>query len=454
MMVYSLYSSNMYNQSSIITNKNSSSSSSLKPIFNFDVDQTVAKYAKSSTSPIVVSLIKDNNAATYTYGDTNPTLAGTQLPTAQTLIPIGSVSKIFTTTLLADMVKRGDIDLNAPVKNYLPSDVKLPTFQGKEITVQDLATHTSGLPSTNMPNSTIDKLYKALGSITLSSTPGKDYKYSSIGTALLGEALGNAYAKDTGTKYTPEESYKTALQTLVLNPLGLTNTKTNLTDSEKSQLPSGNNNGTNINPSTNQPFVASGGIYSTADDLVKFIKANIDAEDKAKQGKPLTEIESAMVMAQNPIYSNITATAENGADQVGLSWYTKDDDVVLKTGSIPGFNSIIKFSKKNDTGVFISMGNTAMKPGALSDDLLKQLNGTKTITTKDKAGKVTGQTNYKPNGSIDYKYTTTYKADGGFINNYTHYNGKADKYTNVYDKNSNLISQTHYNPNGSIDYKW
>src|SRR4051812_38546036 len=63
-----------------------------------------------------------------------------------TLFDIASMSKVFTALLLQDMVERGEMNLDAPVQQYLPASVKLPAFNGKQITLLHLATHTSGLP--------------------------------------------------------------------------------------------------------------------------------------------------------------------------------------------------------------------------------------------------------------------------------------------------------------------
>ena len=59
---------------------------------------------------------------------------------------IGSITKTFTNAILADMVRKGEVSLDDPVQKYLPSTVKIPTRNGKEITLLDLATASSGLP--------------------------------------------------------------------------------------------------------------------------------------------------------------------------------------------------------------------------------------------------------------------------------------------------------------------
>ena len=63
-----------------------------------------------------------------------------------TLFEIGSITKTFTALLLQDMVERGEMKLDDPVAKYLPASVRMPTRNGKEITLLHLATHASGLP--------------------------------------------------------------------------------------------------------------------------------------------------------------------------------------------------------------------------------------------------------------------------------------------------------------------
>jgi serine-type D-Ala-D-Ala carboxypeptidase/endopeptidase len=66
-----------------------------------------------------------------------------------TAFEIGSITKVFTALLLADMVSRHEVKLTDPVANYLPPEGRPQPFDGKPFTFLDLATYTSGLP--NMP---------------------------------------------------------------------------------------------------------------------------------------------------------------------------------------------------------------------------------------------------------------------------------------------------------------
>src|SRR5438067_6153489 len=64
-----------------------------------------------------------------------------------TIFEIGSITKVFTSLVLADMVNRKEVALDDPAAKYLPENVKMPERSGKSITVLDLSSHSSGLPS-------------------------------------------------------------------------------------------------------------------------------------------------------------------------------------------------------------------------------------------------------------------------------------------------------------------
>src|SRR5579862_7321628 len=66
--------------------------------------------------------------------------------TSGTVFEIGSITKVFTALLLGEMAHRGEVGLDDPVARHLPGDFHVPEFDGRKITLADLATHTSGLP--------------------------------------------------------------------------------------------------------------------------------------------------------------------------------------------------------------------------------------------------------------------------------------------------------------------
>src|ERR1700722_17136921 len=98
---------------------------------------------------IVVGVIEPNGRRVVAYGNlANGDLANADPRTldADTIFEIGSITKIFTSLLLADMVNRKEVALDDPAAKYLPENVKMPERSGKSITLLDLSTHRSGLP--------------------------------------------------------------------------------------------------------------------------------------------------------------------------------------------------------------------------------------------------------------------------------------------------------------------
>ena len=131
--------------------------------------------AKQSVG-IVIGLVDDKGTCVIAYGKTDQT--GGKPVNGDSVFEIGSVSKIFTALILANMVERGEVKLNDPISRYLPSQVKAPTREGKEITLLDLSSQTSGLPrmpanfapkDQNSPYAdySADQLYSFLSSYTL-----------------------------------------------------------------------------------------------------------------------------------------------------------------------------------------------------------------------------------------------------------------------------------------------
>jgi CubicO group peptidase (beta-lactamase class C family) len=98
------------------------------------------------------------------------------------------------------MVAKGEVRLDDPVAKYLPTSVRVPSRNGKQITLIDLATQSSGLP--RMPNNftpadnanpyadyTVAQLYAFLSGYELTRDIGSRYEYSNLGVGLLGHAL-------------------------------------------------------------------------------------------------------------------------------------------------------------------------------------------------------------------------------------------------------------------------
>ncbi len=172
---------------------------------------------------IIVGLVDAGGRQVVAGGATTP--GGTTLPDADTVFEIGSITKVFTSLVLADMVERGEVKLDDPVAKFLPSSVKMPSRNGREITLLDLSNQVSGLP--RLPNNlkpadpndpyadySPARLYEFLSGYTLTRDIGEKYEYSNLAVGLLGHAL----ALKAGL------SYEELVRRRVLEPLEMRDT--------------------------------------------------------------------------------------------------------------------------------------------------------------------------------------------------------------------------------------
>ena len=189
---------------------------------------------------------------------------------------VASVSKTFTATLAVLLHDQGVINLDAPLATYLPPDVKISTEPdiGAKITLRQLASHTSGLPR-GIPGRVQsvegryalepERLYKLLPHIQLAYAPGTDDLYSNLGFGLLGHALELAAGK----------SLNDLLQELICEPLELKHTAFHVDEnlavatgySTPPQLPEKH--------SVRERLAGSGGLVASAEDLAKFLGAQM-----------------------------------------------------------------------------------------------------------------------------------------------------------------------------------
>lgn len=195
------------------------------------------------------------------------------------LFEIGSITKVFTTSVLEDMVERGEVRLDDPVAKFLPQSVRVPARSGRQITLLDLATQSSGLP--RLPSNlaprdalnpyadyTVEQLYAFLSGYALTRDVGAEYEYSNLGMGLLGHAL----ARKAGT------SYEELVRRRILAPLGMRETAITLTPALRAKIAPGHDNEGRIVPNWDLPTLAgAGALRSSVADMLKFLAANIDS---------------------------------------------------------------------------------------------------------------------------------------------------------------------------------
>jgi CubicO group peptidase (beta-lactamase class C family) len=295
------------------------------------IAEIVRERVESGQQAAIVVGILENGARRVIAAGTR--VAGGDSVDAQTVFEIGSITKVFTATLLAAMVQRGEVRLDDPIAMYLPPTVRVPSRNGRQITLLDLATQHSGLP--RLPGNlrpadeenpyadyTVEKLHAFLSGYTLPRDPGEKFEYSNLGVGLLGHVL----ARRAGT------DYETALRERVLDPLGLRDTRITLSPSLAERLATGHTARRRVAKNWDLGVLAgAGALRSTADDLLSFVAAHFDSG-------------SALAPAMRMTLQPRRAVAATGSDSIGLNWMLVRVDgrtVAWHNGGTGGYRSFL-----------------------------------------------------------------------------------------------------------------
>jgi D-alanyl-D-alanine-carboxypeptidase/D-alanyl-D-alanine-endopeptidase len=298
---------------------------------------------------IVVGVIEPTGSRIVSYGSLEK---GDKRPlNGDTVFEIGSATKVFTSLLLADMVQRGEVALTDPVAKYMPPTVKMPERGGRSITLEDLSTHTSGLPrlpanlapkdpANPYADYSVDQLYQFLSSYTLTRDIGAQYEYSNLGAGLLGHALARRGGMD----------YEALVRARILDPLGMNSTRITLSPDMKQRMAVGHN--AKLEPVENwdlPTLAGAGALRSSANDLLTFLSAELGYTKTS-----LAPAMAAMLAVRRP-----SGTPEM---ELGLGWHVlirKSDgnEIVGHDGGTGGFLSFIAFDKKRRVGVVV-LSNT------------------------------------------------------------------------------------------------
>jgi CubicO group peptidase (beta-lactamase class C family) len=293
-----------------------------------------------------------------------------------TIFELGSVTKVFTALLLLDAVRRGEVGLDDPVGKYLPDRVRAPDHRGRQITLRNLAAQDSGLPwhPDNLRRKpvpelslkelklgsdafTVEDLYAFLSAHALARDPGRRFQYSNVGMALLGHTLERRTGSD----------YEALVRERICRPLAMEHTRIALSPEMKARLARGHLlDGT---PSEHLQFKAmasAGGFLSTANDLLKFLAANLGFT-----GSELT-----------PLLETMQVIRHTGAERFGktaMPWF--DEGIYNPLGSEllahggGGFGNLafLGFDRLKRRGVVVLTNQMEVNPQGVGWTILQGL---------------------------------------------------------------------------------
>jgi serine-type D-Ala-D-Ala carboxypeptidase/endopeptidase len=277
-----------------------------------------------------------------------------EVPAERVLFEIGSISKVFTSILLADAVKTGKLGLDDTLARRLPA-VKFDQATTGAITLKQLATHTSCLPrlpgnltdvNGDDPYSQYDStaMFEYLAHAKLERQPPCASSYSNLGFGILGVVLETAYGKP----------WAALVQEKIAAPLGMTDTVQNLSSSQQSRFAVPWEGDKQAHPWTFTAISGAGALRSTLADMSKFADALLaGAKGPLGQVWPLLAGDYAdMPAVGGKIGLALIHLKENGEDTY---WHN---------GGTGGFRSVISVRPASGRAVIVLASNAAAAPEA------------------------------------------------------------------------------------------
>lgn len=269
-----------------------------------------------------------------------------------TIFEIGSITKTMTAFLLADAIQKLEAKLDDTVQSYLPPGMTVPKRGNKEITVEDLATHTSGFPrspvgleSKLLANSKLmanpygdfneEDLKKSLANTKPKESAKPNVSYSNYGMGLLGYALTQKYKK----------SYETLLEERLFTPLEMKSSSTHVPEADKARFVEGFAQDGKSSPHWEflDTIGPAGAVRSTASDMLLYLEAVMGRTKKTPPALAF-EVMLAPQFEMNPKM------------QIGLAWIIAEINkkrIWWHNGGTGGFSSFAGFSKSPAVGVIV-----------------------------------------------------------------------------------------------------
>ncbi len=276
------------------------------------------------------------------------------LPPEHLIFEIGSITKVFTSLLLAEAVNEGKAKLTDPIGKFLPPDVTLKPGTAA-ITLEQLATHTSGLPAlpTNFhpanqndpyADYTVGQLYDFLREYQPEQPAPQPASYSNVGVGLLGHLLERIYG----------QPYAELVAARITGPLGLKDTVIDLSPAQADRLAPPHSGSFAMNLWRIPTLAGAGALRSTAADLARFAQALLQPKDPALAAAwELARQPRAAYGAKGHIGLNILIAERNGVT------------VYNHSGGTGGSRSYLELVPELHRATVLLLNNDTVEPARL-----------------------------------------------------------------------------------------
>lgn len=305
-------------------------------------------FVNSSAPGMVLVIVRDDRSIVLGYGETEK--GQKRPPDGNCVFRLNSITKVFTTEVLASLLAEGKLALTDPLQRFARG-AKVPTFGTRPIILLDLATHTAALPREigKVPPGvpvrawpTREDRWKWLPDYKLPWAPGSIAAYSNVGFDLLADAIETAAG----------QSYPDMLRARVTEPLSMVDTTFTPTPEQCARLMTGSGLGGASPCVDTHATDGSGGLYSTGNDMARWLRHNIEDADGA------LALSHAVYRQRQALEAAIGFDEAGPMTGLGLGWVMvagqgNHPTLVVKSGGGAGFMSYIAFAPGRNVGLFV-----------------------------------------------------------------------------------------------------
>ena len=376
-----------------------------------EIDKFSNRYVKKKKNHgLVVGIIRGDETQVRSYGEMSK--KDKTVPDEYTVFEIGTVTSVFTTTLMQLLADKNLFNKEEAIYHYISRSKRIPAYypykcvdiemdpdmtdrsigyqhdvhtcfpdltaRPETIAFCDLASHTSGLRKSpkgwyhwnpmrkrkfknDFVDFSVEELFQKSKGQTLNLPPGLSYQYSDFGIALLGNVISDI----------ADKPFEQLLRKEMLDPLAMYNTKMKYSSYSNLKLAPGHNRkGKRVSSWDFEAMAPAAGLKSTMNDLIPFVQANLNP--------PNREFENAFAeVHQNK--ANLLFGKNGRVTSMGYGWFTSDlsnesnEKVTWINGGTGGYRSFIGFIKDSNVAIII-LSNSANSVDAMGFEMLELLN--------------------------------------------------------------------------------
>ena len=309
-----------------------------------DIGEIIFEKVKGFPDKTQLSIAVVDKSETKYYGIIKENDSIKPIENQDKIFEIGSITKVFTSTVLASLVLENKLKLTDNINSYFPFKFK----DNVQISFASLANHTSGLPRIpeNMDLSNKSNPYIAYGKneieeflknyLKSKNDTSVTYSYSNLGAGLLGYTLG----------LSQKTTYQKLLQTKIFDKYNMTSTYTSSENLKNVLIKGLDENGNEVSNWDFDVLCAAGGILSSTEDLVKFAKAQCDQKNKE------------LTLTREPTFTI------NDQMKIGLGWHIlksqNSSSFVWHNGGTGGYTSSMAVDVENKFAIIILSNVSAL----------------------------------------------------------------------------------------------